>query len=277
MGRPQKLKKKKKGWRTAKTSDIHELYELSVQAPDAEVEIIDQVWEEQRGRRCVTLREDFCGTAQLAMEWVKYRDENKAWGVDLEPSVLDWARTKVGERLDDGAQSRIELIEGDVLDTSTPKVDLVLATNFSYYLFKKRAALLNYFKTARSHLVKDGIFMLDAYGGSEAFVEMDEERDLDGFTYVWDQAHYDPISGDTMCHIHFKFPDRSKIKKAFTYDWRLWTLPEIRELLEEAGFSKVLIYWEGTDEETEEGNGEWEVATVGEACQGWVAYIVALK
>ena len=52
---------------------------------------------------------------------------------------------------------------------------------------------------------------------------------------------------------------------------------EARVLLAEAGFSKVIVYWEGTDEETEEGNGEWEVAEVGEACPGWVAYLVAFK
>ena len=40
-----------------------------------------------------------------------------------------------------------------------------------------------------------------------------------------------PITHATTCHIHFKFPDGSKLKKAFTYEWRLWTAPEIRELL----------------------------------------------
>jgi len=65
--------------------------------------------------------------------------------------------------------------------------------------------------------------------------------------------------------------------RAFSYRWRLWTLPEIRELLGEAGFRDVVVYWEGTDEETEEGNGEWEVSTRGEACPAWVAYLVGMK
>ena len=67
---------------------------------------------------------------------------------------------------------------------------------------------------------------------------------------IWDQKAYNPINGDMLCHIHFSFPDGSKIKKAFTYDWRLWTLPEIRELLLEAGFQRATVYWEGTNEET---------------------------
>jgi hypothetical protein len=62
---------------------------------------------------------------------------------------------------------------------------------------------------------------------------------------------------------------------AFDYYWRLWTLPEIREVLEEAGFSQVDIYWEGTVEETGEGDGIYEPAEVGDADPGWICYIVA--
>ena len=65
--------------------------------------------------------------------------------------------------------------------------------------------------------------------------------------------------------------------RAFSYEWRLWTLPEVQEILREAGFEDVVVYWEGTDEENDEGNGEWAIATVGEACPGWIAYIVAKK
>ena len=66
------------------------------------------------------------------------------------------------------------------------------------------------------------------------------------------------------------------MEKAFTYEWRLWTLPEIRELLEEAGFGRVTVYWEGTDEDGE-GNGEFEPTTRGDADAGWIAYLVAEK
>ncbi len=85
------------------------------------------------------------------------------------------------------------------------------------------------------------------------------------------------ITGDAVNYIHFRFPDGSQITKAFEYDWRLWTLPELQELLIEAGFAKVTVYWEGTDEETEEGDGEFKPTTIGEACEGWIAYLVAEK
>ena len=149
--------------------------------------------------------------------------------------------------------------------------------NFSYYLFKTRAELCEYFKQVHGALVSDGLFLLDAYGGSEAFEEMEEERTVNGFTYIWDQHSYNPITGDAVNYIHYKFPDGSQLKKAFEYQWRLWTLPEIQELLLEAGFKEVTVYWEGTDEESGEGNDEFDPTTIGEACPDWIAYLVADK
>jgi hypothetical protein len=270
-------KKRKQGWRTAEGSDIHELYELSVQDPDNEIDIIKQIWEDQRGRKCCSIREDFCGTAAVAMHWVADDASHTAVGVDFDDDVLAWANAKKPERLNDEQSGRVTLIKGDVLSTTTDAVDCLLAHNFSYYIFKKRQQVIEYFKIARAALVDDGLFILDCYGGSDSFVEMEESRDMDGFTYVWDQHKYDPITGDVINYIHFHFPDGTKINRAFTYEWRLWTIPELREMLLEAGFGKAAVYWEGTDEETEEGNGEWEPLECGEACEGWIAYIVGVR
>ena len=78
------------------------------------------------------------------------------------------------------------------------------------------------------------------------------------------------------CHINFNFRDGSKMKKAFTYEWRLWSASEIREILLESGFSKATVYWEGEDEEGE-GNGEFSPEEKGDADLAWIAYIVAEK
>ncbi|MCH2161915.1 MAG: class I SAM-dependent methyltransferase [Phycisphaerales bacterium] len=279
MSKRKDKKKKAKGipshWRTAKTSDRHELYELSVQSVDSEVDFIDKVWEHHRGRLPVTVREDFCGTFASSCTWVNHREGNTAVGVDLDTEVLEWGRNHNLEKLTEEQRARVTVIEGDVLTTKTDLVDTVLAMNFSYYLFKSRKALLEYFKVVRSNLKPDGIFICDAYGGSESFSELEEERDLDGFTYVWDQSSYNPVSGEVVNHIHFRFPDKTTIEKAFTYEWRLWTLPEIRELLEEAGFKDVTVWWEGDDEDGD-GNGEFDPVEVGEACEGWIVYLTAL-
>ena len=281
--RSEKKKNKKnpqprQSWRTAETADRHELYELSVQNVEGEVELVQQFFSDLGEGVCARVREDFCGTGQFSAAWAKSASERTAIGIDLDAEVLQWGRTKLADRLDEDSQKRVELVEGDVLKITGDPVDAVLATNFSYYLFKTRSELKNYFSTARSRLRPGGIFIMDAYGGSESFEEQEEERDLDGFVYVWDQNHYNPITGDVVNHIHFRFPDGTEMNKAFTYEWRLWTLPELQEILREAGFQSVHVYWEGTVEDGEEegeGNGEFTQTRVGEACQGWIAYLVA--
>jgi len=270
-------KRKNKNWRTASNADIHELYELSVQEPEAECDLVDQVWTELRGRKCRSIREDFCGTGAVAIEWVKRRKRNTAIGVDLNPEVLDWSRKRIPRRLNKEQRARLELIEGDVLTTRTEPVESILAMNFSYSLFDTRPTLRRYFEAAYQALTDDGLFLLDAYGGSDSYLEMEEERDLDGFTYIWDQHKFNPITGKAVNYIHFTFPDGTELRKAFRYEWRLWSLPEIQELLKEAGFRRVVIYWEGTDEETGEGDGNWSITTRGEACPGWIAYLAAEK
>ena len=69
-------KKPARSRRTAATSDRHELYELSVQGPEAEVDFIDHAWQQRRGRIAHSVREDFCGTAIASVEWVKRRRDN---------------------------------------------------------------------------------------------------------------------------------------------------------------------------------------------------------
>ena len=156
-------------------------------------------------------------------------------------------------------------------------VDAVLAMNFSYQIFKTRDKLRGYFSKAREALADEGILFIDAFGGYDSFKEIREKRKFKHFKYIWEHARYNPINGDILCHIHFTFPDGSKLKKAFTYDWRLWTLPELQELLTEAGYSRVSVYWEETDEDSGEGNGHYSPATVGEADPSWVCFLVAEK
>lgn len=280
--RPNKTKSKGAGKgkgrsrRTATNSDKYELYELSVQDTGSECDMVDQVWMEKRNRVAQNIREDFAGSAATSMEWVKRRDENTAIAVDNDPTVLGWAEGKLAGRLTSDQILRLTLKQADVLTVRTPKVDSVLAMNFSYYLFRTRQEMRYYFERAHAALVDDGLFLLDAYGGSEAFAEIEEERKVDGFTYVWDQHSYNPISGEAINYIHFRFPDGTQIKRAFTYGWRVWTLPEIQELLEEVGFKATTIYWEGADEDGD-GNGEFTPTTIGDAAEGWIAYIVAEK
>ncbi|MEA3278096.1 MAG: class I SAM-dependent methyltransferase [Pseudomonadota bacterium] len=264
----------------ADQADPHRLYELSVQCPEAEVDFIDKSFRLLRGRSAHLLREDFCGTASVCCEWVKRRKANRAFGVDIDREVVDWGRRHNLSKLPDDRVGRVTLLEQDVLEVETRAPDIISAMNFSYWLLKDRTSIKRYFERVRGALKEDGIFFLDAYGGYDSFRVITEERQIEGdgadFTYVWEQEQYDPITGRLVCHIHFAFPDGSRQERAFSYDWRLWTLPEIRELLAEAGFSRVICYWQGWDENGEP-DGLFVPAEEGEPDAGWIAYLTAEK
>jgi len=253
----------------ARRADKYRLYERSVQCPEAELDFVRRVYKKWRGRAPRVLREDFCGTAAVAREWVRRNRAHTAVGIDREPAVLAWARRRGGEH------ERLLLLQSDVLQARrAPLADVLVAMNFSYWIFKERALLRRYFRRARPGLKPGGLFFLDAYGGSEAYTEMAEETRYPGFVYIWDQASYNPLDAGAVCHIHFRFPDGSLLKRAFSYDWRLWSLPEIQELLREAGFARVAVYWEGVGRNGK-GNGIYRPVRRADADPAWIAYIVA--
>lgn len=258
----------------ADAADRHQLYELSVQDVESEVNFLTETFESLRGRPARRFREDFCGTASASCEWVRRHSDNTAVGVDFDRPTLDWGIEHRLSLLDNQQRSSLELIEADVRDGNGDNFDLVAAFNFSYWTFKTRPEMIDYFSRVHEALAQDGVFMLDAFGGSEAYEEMKEKTKHKGFTYIWHQAAYHPVTGFVKTHIHFKFPDGSKMKKAFTYEWRLWSLPEIQEMLIEAGFKQATVYWEGDDDDGD-GNGVFTPEARGEADLGWIAYIVA--
>lgn len=262
---------------TAATADRHVLYEMSVQNVESEIDFVDDTYRELRGRRARRLREDFCGTAKSSCEWARRRSTNTAVGLDIDRPTLDWGLKHNVSGLSSAARARVSLLEQNVL-TPPPRarnMDVILAMNFSYWIFKTRAQMREYFASVRASLAPGGLFFLDHYGGSDSMKEQREKRDIDGkFTYVWDQASYNPINGDLTCHIHFAFKDGSRMKRAFSYHWRLWTLPEIQELLLEAGFRTATVYWEGEDDDGE-GDGVFTPAEVGDADDAFITYVVA--
>lgn len=270
-----KLKPKKKKGLTAAACDRHWLYERAVQNPGAEIDFMDKVFAAEFGREPSFLREDFCGTAYLSSEWVAHRDGNAALGVDLDGPTLDYGRDHHLKALGDRAE-RVTLVEADVRDVCSPAADVLAATNFSWWGFHTRTELLGYLENCRRSLRDEGMLMLDIYGGPEAQVPQFEERECEGFTYVWDQDVFNPITHAYQCKIHFQFPDGSEIQNAFEYDWRLWSIPEVRDLLLDAGFRKVEVYWEGADEDGEP-DGVFEVSELGDTSPAWVAYVVAFR
>ena len=166
------------------------------------------------------------------------------------------------------------------------KADLTLALNFSYCVFKEREQLLGYVRAARSGLKPGGLLVLNAFGGTEAmetlsersrkkgFVQADGTR-VPSFTYVWEHERFNPIDHHLLCRIHYEFPDGTAMRNAFTYDWRLWTLPELRELCTEAGFAEAEVYLEGWDDEAGASSHVYRKRTRFENQAGWLAYVMA--
>ena len=267
MGKSSKKKKER---------DKYWYYNKSVQSADVDVKFFRDTYKELKGKEPKTFREDFCGTFKLSCEWVKLDDSFVAHGVDLDPEPIAYGKEKYLPKLEPSQVERINIQEGNVLDSGLPRADIIAACNFSYFIFKKRQVLKDYFTKNFEALNKDGIFIMDIFGGSECYEPNEEETEHDGFSYFWDQDSFDPVTNEAVFYIHFKPDGEKKMKRAFTYDWRLYSIPEIQDILEEVGFKNVHVYWEGTDEDGE-GDGEFKRVTEGEDCESWIAYIVAEK
>ncbi|GJL83651.1 MAG: hypothetical protein DHS20C01_32850 [marine bacterium B5-7] len=278
---PKKEKTKSRTRRTpkytAKTADKYELYQLSVQSVEPDIEFIRRVYKKQNGRPARHFREDFSGTGLLTCEWIKKGPKYTAEAFDIDPEPIAWGCARHFAELGENAE-RAVIHTADVRESSDKAPDVRCAQNFSYWIFKTRAEMIDYFKRVREDLAEDGVFVLDAHGGPESIEEREEETLIEaGFTYVWDQHWYSPVTNEAKLRIHFRFKDGSELKSAFTYDWRVWSIPEIRDILLEAGFSRVDVYWEGTDDDGESGNGIYRKTRYGTNDPAWVTYIVGIK
>ncbi len=250
--------------------DKYAIYQKAVQSPDVDVRFFNRLYKKLRGKEPRSLREDFCGTFANLCEWVKLGPKHRGMGVDLDPEPIEYGILNNMSALTDDQAKRLKIVVGDVQHVHRPAVDIVTALNFSYFLFHDRKQLREYFRECREALKPNGILMVDCFGGKDCQAPIVDKTRKRGFWYFWEQSSFDPISNRAKFHIHFK-RDGEKIRRdVFTYDWRMWTLPEIQEIMLAAGFRKTLVYWEGDD-------GVFRQAKIGESCDAWIAYVVGLK
>src|SRR5262249_55019869 len=157
------------------------------------------------------------GTAAAACEWVTRGPRREAWGIDLDRATLEWGRRHRLPALGEAAR-RLTLLHDDVRNVTRPRVDMTLALNFSYWVFKSREALGGYFRVARRSLRPGGILCLDLFGGTDtqqALVEGRRVRASRGpggervppFRYVWEQRDFNPVDHHLRCWIHFHLDD----------------------------------------------------------------------
>lgn len=260
----------------SKEFDKYDYYLKSVQSPEDDVVFLGETYKKITGKSAQTLTEDFCGTFSICCEWVKLNKKNQAIGIDLSKEPLEYGKKHILPKLSTEQKKRVKIINENVMSKNLPQTDLIAAMNFSYFLFKSRTELEKYFKGCYDRLGKNGVLFADCFGGSERGTDFEEEVAHDNFSYYWHQKDFNPITNEANFAIHFKRKGEKKRKDVFKYDWRLWSLPEVREAMQAVGFKKTWIYWEGTDDDGE-GDGEFTPTNIGEDCEGWIAYVIGLK
>ncbi|TVQ78605.1 MAG: class I SAM-dependent methyltransferase [Bradymonadales bacterium] len=256
------------------------LYEASVQEAADDAEILESLYRRLRKKKPQIFREDFCGTFKLSCEWVKRGPKHRALCLDIDSEPLAYGKKVHLQSLSAHARERIQVFRKNVMSLTQPKADLIAACNFSYWIFKDRQKLVQYFKKAYKSLASDGLFFLDSVGGTE-MIEPHEDQEnyrVKGmkFTYIWRCDEFNPVKNEGHYSISFKLPRTREWKKAFEYDWRAWTIPELRECLREAGFRDSCVFWEG-DAKGGGGNGEFHITEKEENSAVWIAYVVGIK
>ncbi len=261
--------------------DKYAHYENSVQTPEEHVRIFERMFLDIRNRQALSLREDFCGTFLISSEWVKSHPGRTALGLDLDPEPLEYGRKHTLSGMTFHEKKRLTLLRENVCTPQKRKSEIIGAGNFSFFIFKTREELKEYFTAALQSLSRDGIFVLEMAGGPGFILSGREQktyrvRGLGRFTYYWDQKSFDPIHHHGHYAIHFKDRTGRMHRDCFTYDWRVWTIPELREIMKEAGFPETRIYWEDPGPDGQ-GNGEYIHSEKGDNAHSWIAFVVGIK
>ena len=268
--------------------DRHALYEVAVQGVDWDLDFLERVWRYRHpGREPRLFREDFCSTAALATAWVLRGPDREAWAVDLDAEPLAWARTHRLKYVRAAAQ-RVHLVRADVRRPQRPLVEIACALNFSWWVFHQRADLVRYLHAARAGLKPGGVLVLNMFGGGRAERALTErtrkraEQGADGdtvpaFTYVWEHASFNPVDRRLLAYIHFEMRDGRKLTKAFTYDWRMYSITELRDAALDAGFRDFEVYSEGWDAAAKRGNGTLYKRVSMDNDDTWIAYAVVTR
>ncbi len=259
----------------------HALYEAAVQEPEAEVSLLSKIYRQISRAQAYTLREDFCATFANSCAWVRQGVKHRAIAVDIdgEPLAYGWKHHALA--LSPSERERLKLVQADAIKAQTPKADMTLVGNFSIGFIQERKLLLRYFSNARRSLHKNGILVIDLLGGFAVGDGDSDERPIKlpgggKATYFWEEEGFNPISHRIKYSIHFGLKDGTIKRHAFRYDWRIWSIPEIRDAMCDAGYKSTRVYWEG-DDNRGGGNGIFKARENAENSATWIAYVVGIK
>lgn len=240
---------------SARLLDRFDLYELCAQAPARDARMLAAI----HGNSPTILGEDFCGAAAISCEWCRLINGARAVAVDMDPEPLSRIRPT----------PRLRTVRSDVMRAPlSPKLDIIADLNFSICELRDPGLLARYLRRSRARLKRNGVFVCDIYGGSDAFLtgrirETKPGPSGERVTYSWEQRTADPLTGRVVNAMHFRVgPPKDRpgafaaysIKDAFVYDWRLWGVPELRDALALAGFGLTEVYSRFADASDGRGN-----------------------
>jgi hypothetical protein len=182
------------------------------------------------------LGEDFAGTAAISRAWVALVAGGRATAVDNDAEPMARCAGVVG------VESRV----ADVMQVRT-RADVIAVMNFSICEWHDRVSLVRYLRHARTRLSAGGVFIASLFGGADAFVTGRYQQSLEGpggqpITYEWEQRSADAATGRVVCAMHFRVGRRPWMRDAFVYDWRLWSIAELRDAMGDAGFRATDVY-----------------------------------
>ena len=280
--------------------DTLELYRWAVQDPETHAIVLRTMYEQLRpGRHPVVLREDFAGTSAESVAWVLLQPGGRAVAVDLDEPTLEWAHRRA-VRLLGPLAARIAFVPGDVRSVGPPGVstaDIISVLNYSILYQREPGELHSYLRHAIECLAPDGILVLNLFGGAPAvqpgitrhqvtpLSRLSTEAPIPAFEYLWEVRSFDHTSQRLDCCIHFVVPDASapggsrEVRDAFTYDWRLWSVPEIVGACIQAGFSSAQL-WRHTYDPSKGAAGVFLGPVEPDSLpvtEKWSAYIVACR
>jgi hypothetical protein len=258
--------------------DRFALYEAAVQVPEHEVSFFERAFKDAHHRPPEVLREDFCGTALVARAWVASGPARRAFAVDHDPAPLAHGRAEAARTLSEDERARLALVESDVRTVVTPPADVAAVQNFSINELGERTQLVEYLAGVHAALAPEAVLVLDVMGGPLRQVDArTETRRLRGFEMEWAQERFDPIAGRGRFTLSFVLDDGTRLDGAFRYDWRLWSIPELRDALAEAGFAESVVYWAGEDTKRGGHQGVYKRRREAPAEPSFVAYVVGVR
>ncbi|MCA9279770.1 MAG: hypothetical protein H6815_09310 [Phycisphaeraceae bacterium] len=225
--------------------DKYDLYQLCVQLPETDIAVLCAIHAWFANRQSVAshplvFSDEFAGPGALARQWVKAVTDSHAFAIDADPEPLERAYDI----------ERVTPVCANVMDVHE-KADIIAGLNFAICEWHARSDLLAYLKHARSRLLPHGFFACDLYVGSDSLmtgeiVQQFAGPDGEDIEYCWEQQHVDLLTNRVQNALHFVVTKSdgavTEFPSAFEYDWRLWSIVELRDAMHEAGFAQVEVF-----------------------------------